>query len=371
MKMKTNPTRALSFAALCLPCLNAVAQGTAPDAQRVAQAAPTSLEADYWRSTEKLGTPAAYQAYLAAFPNGFFARLAAAALAKADAAAPQRLPPPVSQPAPQPVWGAAPGTAPASVFPDAAALQKITGDADSSAVSFKIGDVFEGPGPLTVGRLGSHKQFVLPTGRWVALAAEDGYSAHRMPVQMTAMAFGLFDGQAVRSIVTAVFNQRAGRSGNSGWEDAQRCEGVVANAKFQWRGATGFVKQCVLVKGFSSLGPTGSWKGNIWEAVRDRLKGLGATADGAKGLVTEAYFTDNRTAYLRINRYDFGATETGLPTGALRKGPEDALDLRLEARIQWAQEYAGLAAVGFNGDIELDDLKPGGAAPNGPLRLVR
>lgn len=369
--MKTTSTRALFLAALCLPCLDAAAAGPMPDAILVAQAGPTSAETEYWRSVEKIGTPAAYQAYLAAFPNGFFARLAAAALAKADAVAPQ----PVQQPAQQPVRGALPGAAPAPVFPDLATLQKVVADADSSAVSFKIGDVFAGPGPLMVGHLGSRKQIVVPTGRWVVLAAEDGYSNHRTPVQMTAVAFGLFEGRAVRSIVTAAFDRRPGpvQFPLWAWDEAQRCAASGSGgARFHWAFATGVVKQCVLVTNFSTLGPKGHWKGNVWDPVRDSLNKLGVTVDGARGLLSEFHLIDNRSGYLHVSRYDFGASETGFtPAGTAGMGQEAALDLRFEARIQWAQEYAALAAAGLTRSIELDDLKPGAPALNGPLRLAR
>lgn len=253
----------------------------------------------------------------------------------------------------------APLAPPVSVPPAAAALQAIAGDADSSAVPFDIGDVYAGPGVLAVGRLGSYRQFVVPAGHWVALAAQDGHSAHRRPVQMTGMAFGMLDAQGLRSIVTAVFNQRQGRPGNSGWEDAQRCEGEAADALHQWRGTAGLVRQCVLVKGFSALGPTGSWNRDLWGVVRERLQALGAPADRVAGLVTESYFTDHRGGYLRIDRYDFfGRAETA--------GPE-----LLRARIDAAREYAGLAAAGFDGAFEWEDLKPGEPPPSHPLRPAR
>jgi hypothetical protein len=379
MSLKTTPTRALFLAALFLPCLDAAAAGPVPDeAVLVAQAGPTPVETEYWRSAERLGTPDAYRAYLATFPNGFYARLAAAALAKADTAAPQPVPSPTSQPAPplvqHQVRSTAPSPTPSPGFPDAATLQKIADDADSSAVSFKIGDVFAGPGPLSVGRLGSRKQIVVPTGRWVVLAAEDGYSNHRTPVQMTAVAFGLFEGRAVRSIVTAAFDRRPGpvQFPLWSWDEAQRCDASGAGTRFHWAFTSGVVKQCVRVANFSSLGPRGHWKGNVWDPVRDSLNKLGVTVDGARGLLSEFHLTDNRAGYLHVSRYDFGASEVGgTSPGSWGMGQEAALDLRLEARIQWAQEYAALAAAGLTRSIESDDLKPGAPALNGPLSLVR
>ena len=98
--MKPTPTRLLSRLALLslLPCPHLAAAEPAPHVWQVAQAGPGAVEADYWRSTEKLGTPDAYRAYLAAFPQGFYARLAHVALAKAGAATPPPAPSPVVAP---------------------------------------------------------------------------------------------------------------------------------------------------------------------------------------------------------------------------------------------------------------------------------
>lgn len=373
--MKPTPTRLLSRLALLslLPCPQLADAEPAPQVWQVAQAGPGAVEADYWRSTEKLGTPDAYRAYLAAFPQGFYARLAHAALAKAGAATPPPAPSPVVAPQAAPpfvqhqVRSTELDAVPVPGFPDAAALKRVLADADSSSLPFRAGDVFIGPGPITVGGLGSRKQIVVPTGRWVVLAAEDGYSNHRTPVQMAAVAFGLFEGRAVRSVVTAAFDRRPGPAQWPvwSWDEAQRCEASGNGARFHWRFTAGLVKECVLVTNFSTLGRRGHWKGDIWESVRDNLGKLGVAVHGGRGLLSEFHLTDNRSGYLHVSRYDFDAP------GLAGADGEVPIDLRLEARIQWAQEYAALAASGLARSIDADDLQPGGRAPTGTLRLPR
>ncbi|MEQ1804633.1 MAG: hypothetical protein ABL900_04575, partial [Burkholderiaceae bacterium] len=64
----------LSIAALCCATLGVVDQAIAQTP------APSAIEIEFWRSAERVATPEAYRAYLAAFPNGAFANLARAGL---------------------------------------------------------------------------------------------------------------------------------------------------------------------------------------------------------------------------------------------------------------------------------------------------
>lgn len=147
---QTNPCLRLTgllAAALILPVL---AQ-PAPARAAAAAEAPSPAETEFWRSAERIGTPEAYRAFLAAFPKGLFAPLALAALDKAEAA----LAPAAS--ASGPVLQVLPKR-PQGVLGRAASLKPFGREAERSGViTFRLGDHFAGPGAIMVGRFGAKK----------------------------------------------------------------------------------------------------------------------------------------------------------------------------------------------------------------------
>ena len=104
--------------------------------------APGEVELEMWRSAARIDTPAAYQAYLAAYPGGSFAPMARAALAKAAPA----------------------GGAPATGAPPMGALAPLVGSVSSGSTELATGAKLVGPGVVTVGSVGAKRQLLIPAG---------------------------------------------------------------------------------------------------------------------------------------------------------------------------------------------------------------
>lgn len=236
---------------------NAADWNTAYDqlAQASMATQPTQLELEYWRSAERIGSPEAYRAYLDAFPGGFFARLAAAAIV--------RLPHSSTEPTPQPV-GPIPLSRDAQLTPSQVA--RIAGEPETGAVGFRVGDSFFGPGPLTVGWFGAKNQVVVPNGRWTVLAATDGYSTHSPRIQMTSVALGSFERNRLRSLLVAVFNSRPGPAWAT-WTDAQKCEAADTAQGLLWKSPAPALRQCITLKSIATFNKPDSWKGQFWESI--------------------------------------------------------------------------------------------------------
>jgi hypothetical protein len=315
-------------------------------AQQASGTQPSSVEIDYWRSVERLGTSDAYRAYLASYPSGFFSGLAKAALSKSEglSRSPQKNVAPVDRSMAGP--------------PDSAMLSRIAAEAPSGAVTFSIGDVFLGPGTLTVGRFGAKKQFVVPNGHWVVLAAIDQYSPTVPRVSMAAIALGKLEGNLVRSILTAEFDTVPSRA-VSQWVDLKSCNREEPYLRFYWRNDSPQVRQCVIAKAF--LKPAGAdfWNENLWRDVRVSVSRLGVLLPEEKTLRTDIFTSDTGSGYLRIGRYDFGAPDTNRPE----------IDFGLDARTHWAKEYATWAMAGFSRTISSGDLVAGGRASESAIRL--
>ncbi|WP_284617463.1 hypothetical protein [Aquabacterium humicola] len=340
----TTPLRLLAaLAASTCPVLCAAAATAASSPPSAA--APTALEAEYWRSAERVGTADAYQAYLARFPEGFFAPLARAALAKTkqDGAAPGNAQATATDGLPP---GAGPDVQPA----------RIAAAAPSGAVSFAIGDVFQGPGSITVGWLGVKKQLVVPPGKWVVLAAEDSRSTHTRPVHLTTVVLGRFEGSTLRTTLEAIFNSRPGGGGT--WTDMLKCEANEPVAAFQLRRTFANVNVCLQLRA-SKPNPSAGWTG-AWAAARTNIHALGARLNEAEGLATRVILQDNVFNYMRVSRFDWGGW-----TDAAAASSTPPLNV-LQDRSAWAVTYAGFASKGLGKNLATEDLVPGGGgAPYG------
>jgi hypothetical protein len=162
-----------------------------------AEATPHSIEQVFWQSAEKIGTLDAYKAYLSRYPTGFFAPIAMAAIGKyAEAVKPGGL------------------TAEVAVLQQGSSLSHFSTASLSGTVEFNIGDSFSGPTALGVGRLGAKKKLVLPSGNWVALAAQDESAniqivtsfTNTVRLTLTTATFGRFAGSSLVSLMTFRFS---------------------------------------------------------------------------------------------------------------------------------------------------------------------
>lgn len=332
----------------------------------LAQAAPQELE--FWRSAQRIDTVEAYEAYLAAYPNGAFAALARAAARKSA-----------------PVPGPAPSTARAVDFGvSTPPSRRVVGEAATGAVAFTVGDSFTGPGVVTVGWLGSKRQLVLPPGHWLVLAAYDYRTTETLPAPMTALAFGLLQGTRVRSVLAATFNRQQVSAGNlvspsspmslmlPRWTGFERCEDAQQPTLHREARTTRALRLC------SRALPVGAEAASAWPAEMPELPQrvqAGAAAAGVAlpvfHLRSEVHAVDHRGGYLGMTRLDCLAEGEGAGGCAAADTVPRAL---VDARVDWLKPYALLVQQGYGREFDLFDLETDAAkvnpsAPPAPMTL--
>lgn len=321
------------FVALAIACASAAAQ------------APGEYELELWRSAARLDTPAAYDAYLRAFPQGAFAAMARAALARAGA----------STAAPGPTGAAsAARSAPAPV---PSTLPPLAGEVTSGSTELAVGTRLVGPGIVTVGSLGAKRQLPLPAGEWLLLAAVDHGTRSTVSVSMATLAFGQFSGAQLRTLLVATFNRRAvtvpsGSTSNylaagslPRWTSAEACDAALDAELMRGIAAPRGLRRC------AALRRAGDWREAFPDAPTllgplDRsLATLGAQVP-AFAWRSDVHLQDLRYGYLVYTRLDVD-------------GPE-------AARREWLRRFVPIAQSAYNREIDAYDLEPG-RAPASPV----
>lgn len=302
--------------------------------------APGEIELELWRAAARIDTPAAYQAYLAAYPGGSFAPMARAALAKAAPAA----------------------DPPAATAPSTAALAPLAGTVSSGATELATGSKLVGPGVVTVGSVGAKRQLLIPAGEWVLLAAEDHRTSGSAQHSLASLAFGQFSGNELRSLLVASFNRRAIAvpSGASGtyqamgllprWAAAEQCEAAAGADLFRDVGGTPALRHCAAVR------PADDWRAALASTplpeALDRALGALQARVSPFAWRSELHFTDQRYGWLGLARFDTAAVGTA-PT-----------------RVSWLRRYQPLARDGYGRYLDVADLVPGQAATGKAIELA-
>jgi len=350
------PTRCKLLAGVALGASLLLANPIAMrDAHAQDGAAPSQIEREFWASTQQIGTESAYRAYLSKFPNGYFAALASAAVNKgADApsdASPQARTRPLNSGSAKAISGS-PSFDPA----------KVAGPTGSRAITQQTGDIFYGPGPITVGWLGAKKQVVVPAGRWVLLGAEDGLSGHASPIPLTGLVLARLEGAAFRSFLLVRFNSRTGNS-RSTWTDAKACEESPPSAPFAWHENGSRVTQCVTSALRTQASAARMFSSPIWKAAQQTLAAAGGTFPTGSYLLTEMFYTGDLSNYLKVSRIDFGITPDEASIRSNTSGQASSIDLSIVGRRKWAEAYSPLAALGYRKKLDEDELDAGGKPP--------
>ncbi|MBI5716071.1 MAG: hypothetical protein HZC37_00080 [Burkholderiales bacterium] len=334
------------------PALSYAQAAAQPAAQ--APAGPATADAEFWRSAERIGTVDALRAYLKAFPQGFYADLAKAAIDRLLAEGPRA--PGGAPGAPgAPAAGASPRTAAAAGLPAAPSTtglkidpaQLLAGTPTSGAITMLPGETYYGPGPITVGYLGAKKQLVLPNGAWVLLAVADRQSGHSPAVPLVSMVFGQFrEGQLI-SLMSYLFNGRSATLRN--WPEVEDC-----HAEKMPRGSVreASVQRAARVCGWTVRSATAPKVVDAaWEQAQGVVVRLGALMPAPPLLYTRAWATDNNGNYLGIRRSDFIATAA------------------IGGRATWLRDYLPWMLEGLDKKIGASELEPNQSrAPN--LRLA-
>jgi hypothetical protein len=243
------------------------------------------------------------------------------------------------------------------------ALAKITEDASSGAVSFRVGDTFYGPGPLTVGWFGSKKQILVPNGPWTVLAALDQYSTHAQRISMTTVVLAKFQDGKLRGLLSTTLNSRSGPP-SSRWTEMERCEAGDPEAIFEWKSASATLRQCLRGRFLANIPAIDTWKGEAWETTARNLRRLNVPVGDGQGVRTELVFTDNRSGFLRVMHYDLDSSTNSDAASSKRFTRQTATE-----RVSWGRAYASVAASGFARLLEAEDLRAGDAVAVTGIKL--
>lgn len=340
--------RQAAFAA-CLAVGVAAPAARAQTPAAAPQASATEIE--FWRSAERQGTPEAYRAYLTAFPGGAFAPLARAALGPVPAA--------------RAAASAVPALAPASP-----ALRYFSSEATrTGAITFNLGDRFSGPGVITVGWAGAKKQYVLPPGEWVVLAAADTKVDHsplvtRVPttviVDVGTLVLGRFSGTRLASAMVYVANVRPVTV--TQWQDLVDCQRAAQDGLHHALSQPSVMRsEC---QGIRVAAAALDAETPAMVEARASLQRLGAQVHGA-ALVTIAALWEERQGYLGVMRLDWPGLQLGAAADSAAAWKRDSVAAQpahaayLRGLHDWLREYRAVAAEGYRHRIELPALKPG------------
>lgn len=329
------------------------------------------LEMEFWRSAQRIHTADAYRAYLGSYPQGVFAALARAALARLQdtpAAPAAPLAPVAVTVPPAPVTPAQPpATAPAS-------LRHFSAPASGTgALDINLGDRYVGPGALTLGGLGARKQLVLPAGDWTVLAAVDRASSQvgqSAPVRVgiTTVALGRFEG--VRLATLLVYTASNQVFSLLTWPDLVGCQSARGGAPLQLqRSQAGLRDDCLSQRvdsdGLARVDPAAR------QELRASLSTLGAQVWGV-GVVSTLTLTERRLGYYALQRIDWPAATLGPQVDDwaqwLTPSLADREDLRRFAQRQFERlsRARPALALGFGRDLDLPDLGPDVPGPSSP-----
>lgn len=386
-------TLALRAVCLALPLLAATAASTQAQVGAGATAADL-LDLEFWKSADRLATPAAYKAYLDRFPNGVFAPLAREAMQKSTLAQPNTTPAPTTVPATAPA-SAVSGPVIRNVATPAASLKHFSEPSQTGSIEHPIGSRFQGSGPLTVGLLGARKQIVLPGGEWVLLSAWDHNDieagalapsilqfTRMMPMtgtlSLSTVSFGHFEGDRLASVMVTMFN-RATFNGSYTSPAGESCEANQAPMLAYIKDGPLHRRMCVMTTLLAD--PLGENSGEIaplgaMAHLRAAMQRLGAKAPGP-GLATMFHYAGRSDGWLRVMRVDFPQVHAPLATMGARDwaalGIPDAKDRSAPALYvgqlrNWVLTYAATANEGWRRNLELPDLAPD-QAPRKPELL--
>ncbi|WP_395701801.1 hypothetical protein [Aquabacterium sp.] len=230
--------------------------------------------------------------------------------------------------------------------------------ADSGSIEIDLGSRYTGPGILTVGRLGTKKQVVLPAGDWVVLAAFD----YRISdADMSALALGRFDGNQLRSVLRFVFNRNVTPVQN--WAEFDACAREDAQALLQTANlASATRNDCQRVKAHAAAALNAGHDGPL---IQQSLQRLGAQVPAGPVIVSTQVLAERRYGMLQVQRTDWLAPVLGAQAGQPGDWRADALPAAPEraryakALLDWGQRYRQATMAGFERRHRDDDLEAG------------
>jgi hypothetical protein len=367
------------------------------------------MEVEFWKSVDRIATPRAYRIYLDKYPNGQFAPLAREAIQRAAGAVPTGAAPPAVTPAP--ASGAAPAAkseAAAGQGPTATPapavlaaprvklpLKYFKDAASSDAITFELGDRFNGPGPVRVGWGKSNKQLPLPSGEWIALAATD-HDQHKAKgmaptvkvgrtkganaqlggtIKLTTVALGKFDGNQLASLMLVMLN-RTTLPVQMTSPEAEACENGNEAHLFDFKEGPFHQRTCGVAIAVEAplTDATRVASSELLADLTASIKRMGATVKGP-GIVTTLMFTGKADGWMRLQRIDFPAVYPELDSvpvqqweAASKASPTDKQpsSMYLRQLHGWMDGYVTKASSGWMRNLDESDLEPGTPARTSP-----
>ncbi len=336
---------ALVAAAWGALCVAGPVWGQAAAQPAVSEVQRAAFEDGLWMATSMARTESAYLRYLELFPKGRFSDQARLEIARLKAA------PPAAEVSGQRLPDSLAGSG-LAVDPG----KLLSGASTSAAVTQMPGEVYIGPGPMTVGYLGAKKQLVLPNGAWVLLSSVDRLSGHATPVPMTSMVFGQFRQGRLVSLLSYLFTGKV--IGPQGWGDLNGClsgKEVAPQAARATVEAGSAARACawtVTMRQLPQVADAG------WEQALGHSQQLGVSPAQPPVQFTRAWTVDGGgTNYLMMRRADF-----------LSASGQDELVSAQAARLQWLQAYLPVMQEGFVKKLPVDELEPG-KRPSSAVRI--
>jgi hypothetical protein len=331
------------------------------------------VEVDFWKSVERMGTADAYAAYLETYPQGRFAPLARLALKKQtaealkagpDTVAPTASPAPAQRPAVAPVAALAPTPTPLGQDK----LNKWSESA-SGAITLDAGDRIQGPGVLTVGRIGVKKQLPIPDGSWLVVAATDhdsdpqlkhgfGVWVPNATIKLTTMTLAQFEGATAKSLLVVTFNRLTTDMPRFIWKEAEQCFTGASPAEFRHTQGDFAHRMCMQVRHDAKADIPAAMVPEHAKEIRMNLGQLGGRL-GAYNTESVVHVIDQHASYMRIIRLDCAAARD---ERAVSCASSESQVPRLETLISWSKDYAQKAFIGFKRDLTLPELSAQGRA---------
>lgn len=239
---------------------------------------------------------------------------------------------------------AAPVLAAAQSAPPGNAAAVLAGAPTNGAITMLPGEVYHGPGPITVGYLGAKKQLVIPNGPWLLVSVADRTSGHQPPVGLVSMVFAQFREGQVASLMHYLFNGRS--TARVWWPEVKACNDGAAPAGGQKVAGVADAERACGWTVRNSRAPQVNDAG--WSRALEALERLGSPVPEGAQQLTRAWIVDGQSNFLSIRRTDYGP------------GADAAAQA---VRANWLQAYLPFMSEGMDKRLGATELEPNDAKP--------
>ena len=137
---------------------------------------------------------------------------------------------------------------------------------------------------------------LLPSGTCITLAAYDHSSSDPIVSELTTVAFGQFDGLALKNSLVVTFVKRS--QPTSTWPSASACDAAVPDAKYQQVQAYMRVRWCATLRTWTQSNEASLVSAELASRISKSVAILGATSEEHK-TISEVYVSERGPSYIR------------------------------------------------------------------------